>query len=49
MSADLDFLEELLLGLDTPVLEWAQIRIRHILEGRQPEIVKSRIIIRKED
>jgi hypothetical protein len=49
MSADLDFLEELLLGLDTATLEWLKIRIGHILEARQPGIVARRIIIRKED
>jgi len=49
MSADLDFLDELLLGLDVASLEWAQTRIRRILESRQPGIVARRIIIRKED
>jgi hypothetical protein len=47
MSADLAFLEELLLGLDTSSLEWAKTRISRILESRKPEIIVRKTIIRK--
>ena len=47
MSADLAFLEELILGLDTDILEWLQIRIGRILAARKPEITTRRSIIRK--
>ena len=47
MSADLAFLEELINGLETPVLEWLQIRISRILAARKPEITIRKAIIRK--
>lgn len=47
MSADLDFLEELIRGLDTATLDWLQIRISRILAARQPETIVRKAIIRK--
>ncbi len=47
MSADLAFLEELINGLDTSVLEWLQIRISRILAARQPKTIARNSIIRK--
>jgi hypothetical protein len=47
MSADLDFLTELLQGLDTATPEWAKMRICRILESRKPEIIVRKTIIRK--
>jgi len=47
MSADLDFLDELILSLDRSVLEWLQIRIAQRLAGMRPEITERRAIIRK--
>ena len=35
MSADLEFLEELVNGLETSVLEWLQIKIGRILAARK--------------
>lgn len=49
MSADLEFLDELFLGLDTSALEWARIRIGRIIESRKPLTVMRRTIIRKGD
>ena len=47
MSADLDFLDELILSLDRSVLEWLQIRIARRLASMRPEITERRAIIRK--
>lgn len=47
MSADLEFLEELVNGLETSVQEWLQIKIGRILAARKPEITTRRTIIRK--
>lgn len=49
MSADLDFLDALLRGLDDASLEWAAIRIARILESRHPEIIARKTIIRKQE
>ena len=47
MSADLDFLEELIRGLDTATPDWLQIRISRILAARQPKTIARKSIIRK--
>ena len=49
MSADLEFLDELIYGLDTSTLEWLSIRIQRIIESRKPLTVMRRTIIRKGD
>lgn len=49
MSADLDFLGELLQGLDDASLEWVAIRIQRILESRHPEKIARKTIIRKQE
>jgi hypothetical protein len=49
MSADLDFLDALLRGLDDSALDWVVIRIGHIKESRHPEIIARKIIIRKQE
>jgi hypothetical protein len=46
MSADLDFLDELLRGLDDSALDWVEARVRRIRESRK--IVMRKTIIRKE-
>lgn len=48
MSADLEFLDVLIRGLDNSVLDWLEIRIRRIKESRNPQIISRRTIIRKE-
>ena len=47
MSADLDFLDELIGGMDAATLDWLQVRISRILASRKPEITIRRPIIRK--
>jgi len=47
MSADLKFLEEILLGLSDSDLEWAGARIRRIKAASRPEIIARKTIIRK--
>lgn len=47
MSADLDFLDELLRGLDDAALDWAEIRIKRIKESRNLTIIARKTIIRK--
>jgi hypothetical protein len=47
MTADTDFLDELILGLDTATLEWLALRIERVLKARHPEITARKIIIRK--
>ena len=47
MSADQDFLDELIRGLDTATLDWLQIRISRILATRQPRTIARKSIIRK--
>ena len=47
MSADLDFLDELIGGMDAATLNWLQIRIARRLACMRPEIVERRTIIRK--
>ena len=47
MSADLDFLDELVAGMDAATLDWLQIRIARRLAGMRREIVERRTIIRK--
>lgn len=48
MSADLEFLDVLVRGLDNSVLDWLEIRIRRIKETRNPQIVMRRTIIQKQ-
>ncbi len=47
MSADLEFLDELIAGMDAATLDWLQIRIARRLAGMRPEIAARRTIIRK--
>ena len=47
MSADLEFLDELVAGMDAATLDWLQIRIARRLAGMRPEIVERRTIIIK--
>ncbi len=47
MSADLDFLDELILSLDRSVLEMAPDPDRQRLASMRPEITERRAIIRK--
>ncbi len=47
MSADLDFLDALLRGLDDSDLDWAEARIKRIKESRNPMIIVRKTIIRK--
>lgn len=47
MSADLEFLDELIGGMDAATLDWLQIRIARRLASCRPEIVERRTIIRK--
>jgi len=48
MSADLEFLDELIAGMDAATLDWLQIRIARRLACMRPEIVARRTIIRKQ-
>ena len=47
MSADLEFLDELIRGMDAATLDWLQVRIARRMAGMRPEIVERRAIIRK--
>ena len=47
MSADLDFLDELIGGMDAATLDWLQTRIARRLAGMRPEITERRAIIRQ--
>ena len=47
MSADLAFLEEIILGLDLSDLEWLEIRIKRRKESMHPEKIVRKTIIRK--
>ena len=47
MSADLDFLDELIRGMDAATLDWLQIRIARRMAGMRPEITERRAIIRR--
>lgn len=47
MSADLDFLDELIGGMDAATLDWLQTRIARRLASMRPEITERRAIIRK--
>lgn len=47
MSADLEFLDKLIAGMDAATLDWLQIRIARRLACMRPEIVERRAIIRK--
>lgn len=47
MRSDLDFLDELIGGMDAATLDWLQIRIARRLASMRPEIVERRTIIRK--
>ncbi len=47
MSADLEFLDELVSGMDAVTLDWLQARIARRLAGMRPEITERRAIIRK--
>lgn len=47
MSADLEFLDELVAGMDAATLDWLQIRIARRLAGMRREITERRTIIRK--
>ena len=47
MSADLDFLDELIGGMDAATLDWLQARIARRLASMRPEITERRAIIRK--
>ena len=47
MSADLDFLDELIGGMDAATLDWLQVRIARRLAGMRPEITERRAIIRR--
>ena len=47
MSADLDFLDELLRGLDESALDWAEARIRRIKAARKSSIITRKTIISK--
>ena len=47
MRSDLDFLDELIGGMDAATLDWLQIRISRRLASMRPEITERRAIIRK--
>lgn len=47
MSADLEFLDELIRGMDAATLDWLQVRIARRLASMRPEITERRAIIRK--
>ena len=47
MSADLAFLDEIILGLDISDLEWLEIRIKRRKESMNPKIIARKTIIRK--
>ena len=47
MSADLDFLDAILRGLDDSDLDWAETRIKRIKESRNEPELKRKTIIRK--
>ncbi len=47
MSADLEFLDELIGGMDAATLDWLQIRIARRLANMRPEITERLAIIRK--
>ena len=47
MSADLAFLDEIILGLDISDLEWLEIRIKRRKESMHPEKIVRKTIIRK--
>jgi len=47
MSADLSFLDELLLGLDSSTLDWLEARIKRRKASPHPEITNRKAIIRK--
>lgn len=47
MSADLEFLDELIGSMDTATLDWLQIRIARRLAAMRREIIERRTIIRK--
>ena len=47
MRSDLDFLDELIGGMDAATLDWLQARIARRLAGMRPEITERRAIIRK--
>lgn len=47
MRSDLDFLDELIGGMDAATLDWLQIRIARRLASMRPEITERRAIIRK--
>ena len=47
MSADLEFLDELIRGMDAATLDWLQVRIARRMAAMRPEIVERRAIIRK--
>ena len=47
MSADLDFLDELLRGLDDSALDWVEVRILRIKAARGASIITRKTIIRK--
>ena len=49
LSADLDFLDELLRGLDNAALDWAEIRIQRIKAARKHTIIARKTIIRKQE
>ena len=46
MSADLEFLDELIRGMDAATLDWLQVRIAKRMAGMRPEITERRAIIR---
>lgn len=47
MSADLEFLDELVAGMDAATLDWLQVRIARRMAGMRREITERRAIIRK--
>ena len=47
MSADLAFLDEIVLGLDLSDLEWLEIRIKRRKESMNPKTIVRKTIIRK--
>jgi len=47
MSADLEFLDELVAGMDAATLYWLQARIARRLAAMRPGITARRAIIRK--
>ena len=46
MSADLEFLDELIGGMGAATLDWLQVRIARRLASMRPEITERRAIIR---